>query len=280
MQRQAEQIQNWLQVFKTIGKATQDTAVGMYGTAEAREKLGKGAGGDITVKLDRVLEDIIIEHLRKHDNVKLISEEIGEEVFGTPEVVVAADPLDGSFNAKRGLPIFAVSLALAIPEEELTDEPLLMKDIKLGYVKNLISGDEYWAIRNNGAYKNGKAFRTPDSEQLNVFCVELSPDPAGTFAAFSKLLNTDSKIRCIGSLALDLCYTAEGIFDCVLDLRRGRCRVLDTAAGIIILEEAGGIVTDEAGSTLSNRPITVTAKYNMVGTRNKKIHKKIIDGLV
>ena len=268
-----------MELFQKIGKEASEVAKRMYGTAEAREKLERGAGGDITVKIDKVVEDIIIDHLKKRGNVKLISEEAGEVVFGEPEAVILADPIDGSFNAKNGIPLFAISLALAIPEQGSIDSAKVA-DAKLGYVKLPVSGLEYWAVRDGGAFKNGRRFHTEKDDRLNMFAVELSPNTIESFKRFSKLLDGNSRLRCIGSLALDLCYTADSIFDCVLDLRKGRCRIIDTLAGILIVEEAGGVISDDKGNSIDHIPLNVERAFNLVGARNEKIHKKIIDALV
>lgn len=222
------------------------------------------------------MEDIVIAHLEKIGDVKLISEEAGELVFGEPEVVVVADPLDGSFNAKHGLPLFAISLALAVTGGKNRIESAKVSDKKLGYVKNLISGDEYWAELGRGAYKNGNRFHVANASRLKVFAVELSPYHKKSFNRYAKLMDENSRIRCIGSLALDLCYTAEGIFDCLLDLRGNSCRIVDTLAGILIVEEAGGFVTDDNGNSIDNIPLNVNSAFNLVGSGSKDVHEKII----
>ena len=105
-------IKEWLTIFREMGHEVSDQTLKLYGRPEGAEKLGIGAGGDITLKLDKIAEDIIITKLMSLGNVKLISEEIGETSFGEPEVVIIADPLDGSTNAKQGIPQFSISLAV------------------------------------------------------------------------------------------------------------------------------------------------------------------------
>jgi myo-inositol-1(or 4)-monophosphatase len=272
-------IQDWLALFQKIGDEASEVAKRMYVTAEAGEKLERGAGGDITVKIDKVIEDIIIKHLKEKDNVKLISEEAGEIVFGEPETVVLADPIDGSFNAKNGIPLFAISMALAVPQNGGDVNLATVADAKLGYIMNPVSGVEYRAERGKGAFKNGNRLNIKDDDRLNTFAVELSPDAEETFKRYSRLFDANSRLRCVGSLALELCFTAENIFDCILDLRKGRCRIIDTLAGIMILEEAGGVVSDDKGNPIDHIPLNVDRAFNLVGARNEKIHKKIIDAL-
>src|SRR5512139_3821656 len=119
--------------------------------------LGKGAGGDKTFPVDRWAEDIIIAALEKAQGFgeafTLISEELGIRKFGDGKKVVLVDPIDGSNNAKNGVPFFATSLAL------LNGDTL--STLAVGYVINLAAGDEFWAVRGQGAYRNGSRIRTP-----------------------------------------------------------------------------------------------------------------------
>ena len=98
----------YLKLFLEIGDEISLKIMKLCGTEEGRKELSLGAGRDITLLIDKVAEDIIIEKIRDK-NIRLISEEIGIKDFGRPEVTIIADPLDGSFNAKRGIPIFACS---------------------------------------------------------------------------------------------------------------------------------------------------------------------------
>jgi myo-inositol-1(or 4)-monophosphatase len=107
--------QAWLPIFRAIAAEIRSTIPPLAGTPAAREEVGLGAGGDRTIYLDQLAEEIVVRHLeqayRSGLRFRLISEELGERDFGG-EALVLADPLDGSFNAKMGLPYYAVVLAV------------------------------------------------------------------------------------------------------------------------------------------------------------------------
>src|SRR5438309_114352 len=120
------------------------------GTPGGREVVGLGAGGDQTVYLDQLAEGILVRHLeqayRSGLRFHLISEELGERDFGG-DALVLADPLDGSVNAKMGLPYYAVVLAATQGDR--------FQDVRLGYVQNLVTGAEFHALSGGGAFRDG-----------------------------------------------------------------------------------------------------------------------------
>ncbi|MDH4028938.1 MAG: hypothetical protein OEU95_08910, partial [Nitrospirota bacterium] len=102
--------------------------------------VGRGAGGDMTHPVDKKAEDIIFEEAEKAGKpLTIVSEEYGTMDIkgGGPRLLV--DPIDGSRNALSGIPLFSTSMALI-------DGDTIGKT-SLGYVINLVSGDEFWAIK-------------------------------------------------------------------------------------------------------------------------------------
>ncbi|TFG01693.1 MAG: hypothetical protein EU539_13755, partial [Promethearchaeota archaeon] len=125
----------------------------ILGTKKASELSSKGAGGDISMYVDLLAENTIIDILEKQNvNVMLISEEVGERYFGNKSDVLKhdskliIDPIDGSNNAARGIPYSSVSIAYA--------EGKKIKDIKMSVIIDLNTKDLYHAIKGKGAYKN------------------------------------------------------------------------------------------------------------------------------
>ena len=104
--------------------------------AEREPVVGQGLGGDETTAIDRAAEDAIVARFRELD-VTIVSEEVGRLGNGATTVVI--DPIDGSLNAKRGIPFFAVSIAVAAGER--------MGDVHFGYVYDFGSGEEWIARR-------------------------------------------------------------------------------------------------------------------------------------
>lgn len=205
----------------------------------------------VTKLIDKVAENSALEVLRK-EKLRILSEECG--VVGEGDIFVALDPLDGTFNAIRGIPIYSVSLCFSNSEK--------FGDAFFAYVFNLCSGDEYYADRK--AYKNGKEIRIGEKERLeDLNAIVYYPDRPLPF----------KRIRALGSAALETCFVAEGLFDCFVDLR-GMLRIFDVAGGIYILEKAGGVAFDEKGQSLEKKRFEISERVNVIAT-NRKLYKKL-----
>ena len=134
-----------IELLKSIALTVYKRINPLLGTKEAAEKLQKGAGGDISMYIDVLAENIIIDLLNENNvNLLLISEEIGEKNIGNQKLIeknrykLIVDPIDGSNNAVRGIPYSSVSIAYAKGDE--------IKDIEMGVVLNLNTGDLFWMI--------------------------------------------------------------------------------------------------------------------------------------
>jgi myo-inositol-1(or 4)-monophosphatase len=206
----------------------------LSGVAERGRATGRGEGGDMAIAVDRAAEDAIFAELERLGvGVLAISEERGEvEVGGGGPVRVVIDPVDGSLNAKRELPFYGVSIAVASGPS--------MREVEFGYVTALPSGEEWWASRGGGAYADGRRLEPLTGGRLEILGVE-SADPGIVALAAEALGATEAhRLRMIGSIALTLCYVASGRMDGMLSLRV--CRSVDAAAGQLIVREAGGVV--------------------------------------
>src|SRR5258705_4933581 len=158
-------------------------------TAERIEETGRrGEGGDRTLVIDQRAEDAVfgqLERLRAAGaRFTAISEERGEVDFGDGGVRVVIDPLDGSLNAKRGLPAHGISIAVA-------DGPT-MGDVAFGYVHDFGTGEEWVGRRGRGVLLDGRPLREPPGERrddhgrLEIVAIE-SADPRWIAAAASEL---------------------------------------------------------------------------------------------
>src|SRR3954454_1751621 len=138
----------------------------------------RGEGGDQTLLIDEAAEDVVFAELEKlHEagaRFTAISEERGEVDFGSDELLVVIDPIDGSVNAKRGLPHFALSVAIA--------EGPTMADVVFGFVQDFGPDEEWVAWRGGGAQLDGLTLDTTIEERrtgdgkLEVLGIE-SADP-------------------------------------------------------------------------------------------------------
>lgn len=202
--------------------------------AERREVTGHGAGGDPTTRIDRIAEDVLLEAIAagaaEDGGATVISEEIGSRDLGSETPVIIVDPIDGSLNAKRGLPWFSASIAIA-------DGPR-MSDVRAGYVHDFATGNVFTAEAGRGAWLNGRPLRIPRSDGLRIVALEgAEPERIGRVAP---TLAETRRLRLIGSLALSLCATAAGWVDGMAGL--GAARTVDVAAGCLIAREAGASV--------------------------------------
>jgi myo-inositol-1(or 4)-monophosphatase len=160
----------------------------------------------------------------------LVSEELGERSFGAGgQIRVVVDPIDGSVNAKRGIPFFSLSLAVA-------DGPV-MGDVFFGYVYDFGSGEEWTAERGAGARLDGAglgAERPKDTIEILSFEATTTPIVADRIPAVVALAG---RLRVMGSLALSLCHLAAGRVDGVVSLKPTRS--VDIAAAQLLVRECG-----------------------------------------
>jgi len=265
--------EQWLEVFKGIGKKMRDGLSVILSKEGGLVPLGKGAGGDKTFPVDKWAEDIVIAALEKAhkagESFTLISEELGIRKFGDGKKIVLVDPIDGSNNAKSGIPFFSTSLAL------LNGETL--STLAVGYVVNLAMGDEFWAVRAQGSYKNGKRIRTSATEGITIVAYEAS-SPGTDIPKFMPLIRQAKRTRCFGSVALDLSYLASGALS--LLVLANPARTFDFAAGMLILEEADGVITDISGMTVDSVVAGLKRTVPLLASANERLHAQALEILV
>src|SRR3954449_2004632 len=200
-----------------------------------------GEGGDRTLVIDAEAEERVFTELQHlHDagaRFTVVSEERGTVDFGSDAVLVVVDPIDGSLNAKRGLPHHALSVAVATGTT--------MADVVFGFVYDLGPGEEWRATLGGGAYLNDRLIddppperRTPDG-RLELLAVE-SADPRWLAAASDDLVAATRRIRAMGSIAVSMCQVAATRVDAMVSL--ARTRAVDCAASQLVVRESGGEV--------------------------------------
>lgn len=194
----------------------------------------KGAINLVT-EADLKSEAIIKKAIRKHyPNHTILAEESGLEERGDIRWVI--DPLDGTTNFAHGLPWFCTSLALEVEGE-----------IVLGIVYNPVLKECFSAIKEKGAFLNQKPIRVSQTKELGKallatgFPYDIQQNPEPVMTRFRNMIMHARGVRRAGSAALDLCYVACGRFD---GFWEERLHPWDTAAGMLIVQEAGGRVSD------------------------------------
>ena len=241
----------------------------LLGTQKAAEKFKRGAGGDISMYIDIVAENAIIDYLEKASkDVLLISEEIGEKVIGDKESInktkkkIIIDPIDGSNNAIRGVPFCSVSIAYA--------EGDTLDDISKGIILDLTTKDIYWAEKGRGAYLNDKRIYVSERDITQNCLLELNiprKKLIEIFEIYNTLFSKFYKIRVMGSTALTLCQIAKGSIDAFFDLINSN-RLVDVAAGLLILKEAGGSFFSKNG-TIINESLSINTRFPFIASNNK-----------
>ena len=229
-------IDEWLEACRRMVAAQRDLYERTSGIAARTQYAGIGEGGDRSLVIDREAEDIVFGELeRLHDaggNFTAVSEERGEVAFGGGEGLVVIDPIDGSLNARRTLPSFALSVAVATGPS--------MADVELAYVWDFGADEEFVALHGGGARLDGEELlaRGPGYGLEVVGLEATKPELIAPIVA--GLEGKAYRLRGIGSLALSVCYVAAGRFDGMLSGRPSRS--VDVAAAQLIAREAGASV--------------------------------------
>ena len=235
-----------------------------FGEIENLQVSLKGPGNFVTAS-DIKVEKILIDELQKaRPSYSILSEEIGQ-INNDESFKWIIDPIDGTSNFLHGIPHFAISVGL---EHN--------KEIICGIIYDPIKDEMFVAEKGNGSYLNNKRMRVSSRSKLKdcMICTggprhesddrELSLEEQKKFS--SKVL---VPIRKLGSASLDMAYVAMGRFD---GFWQRDLSYWDIAAGIIIVQESGGIITDFKGESeyIKNKTILAT---------NSKINEEMIEVL-
>jgi myo-inositol-1(or 4)-monophosphatase len=238
-------------------------------TAERAVETGtQGSGGDRTLVIDEAAESVVMAELsRLHEQGHrfcALSEERGEVDFGDPGVRVIVDPIDGSLNAKRRLPHYTLSIAVA--------DGTTMADVAFAYVYDFGPREEFVAQRGAGAQLNGVPLDRELGEQrtrdgrLELLGIE-SADPRWVAASIDGLLAHAHRLRAMGTIAATLCQVAAGRLDGMVSLRNGRG--VDSAAAQLIVREAGGHVSFPRCPPPLGAPLDTVAASPVVAARTE-----------
>jgi len=243
-------------------------AEGLYGTASGRVVLGRGAGGDRTLELDRACEAAMLAVLeREAPSAHLVvSEELGISGPLDADWRVVIDPLDGSLNAKRGLEPFSASIAIA-------DGPTL-GDVRIGVVEDYTRPRLFSAVRGEGLLSPD--WRDGAVAPAGAHLVEIVLFEAGRpdrhhfrYHDLSSIgavgASRDMRLRQIGSLALSLCYLAVGVADMLVAAVQSRS--VDLAGGLLILREVGGGAVTLTGEDLFEQSLDLEKRSPFVAWR-------------
>jgi myo-inositol-1(or 4)-monophosphatase len=253
-----------INLLKKIALNVYDAIHPILGSKKAAEKAQRGAGGDISMQIDLIAENVVINTLENEKvNLLLISEELGEQYIGNKEKAIKSqnvliiDPVDGSNNAVRGIPYCSISIAYAIGKR--------IEDIKKAVVLDLVSKDIYWAVKGEGAFLNDNKIHVSNLNLSDNCFYELNLPKKSAFTNIERLkpmIERFYRIRILGSSALTLCQVAKGSMEAFINLRDSN-RLVDVAAGLLILKEANGRFFSLDGSEIDQK-LSIDLKFPFV----------------
>lgn len=236
---------------------------GYYARARDLRVQYKSSAVDPVTEADRASEALIAERLRSaFPGDELLAEEgSGAGTSTTDERLWVVDPLDGTANFTHGYPVFCVSIALAVAGQPV-----------VGVIYDPLRDELFTAARGQGAWLNGERLATSASDALirAMLCTGFAYDlqwRTENLPYWSRFVELSQAVRRDGSAALDVAYVAAGRLDGYWE--RG-IAPWDIAAGILLVTEAGGMVTDYAG-----RPVDVLAREVVVS--NGALHPQLLD---
>tara|TARA_B100000959_G_scaffold224869_1_gene238779 strand:- start:552 stop:1292 length:741 start_codon:yes stop_codon:yes gene_type:complete len=211
-------------------------------------QVSKKGPKDFVTKTDKRVEKILIEELSKvKKNYSFITEESGSIKKADEDNCWIIDPIDGTTNFLHGIPHFAISIALKFKNE-----------IKSGIIFDPIKNEIFYAEKNNGSFFNNQRIRVSKKNDLEQCLFATNHDGAK---------NSFLNLRYTGCASLDLAYVGCGRFDGYF---HNNINIWDIAAGVLIVEEAGGKVND-------------INKYNInkinIRASSSNIHNKMLEKL-
>lgn len=267
---------DWLGACRRITAELRSMLASIPSTQERSVELGRGVGGDLTLRIDDEAERLIFAELeRLHATghaFTVVSEERGEVAYGGGPVRVVVDPIDGSLNAKRGLAPHTVSIAVA--------DGATMADVAFGYVYDFGLGEEWHATRGGGATLNGVVLDIAGSEHrthaglLELVALE-SARPDWLLDGLEGFVGVAHRVRAYGSIAYSLCQLAATRIDAMATLSYARS--VNAAAAQLIVRESGGHVAFTDGSEPLGMALDLEARSRIVAARSARTLSELVD---
>lgn len=263
---------DWLTACRRAVVSVQELLAATPETAQRAVYTGaRGEGGDRTLQIDSDAESAILAELRAVQEqgfrFEALSEERGRVDFGSSDVRVIVDPIDGSLNAKRDACHYALSVAVADGET--------MADVAFAFVHDFGAREQWWARRGAGAWRMteaGEQRLDPDATErrsgdglLELVGIE-SADPRWVRSSIERLVQCAHRLRALGTIASTLCQVAQARYDGMVTLRR--CRGVDAAAGQLIVREAGGLVAFPSFEDPLAAPLDASPSSHLVAARS------------
>ncbi len=205
---------------------------------------------DLVTEADVASEEAIIEVLKDAmgPDISILAEESGQDRDTSVGPQWIVDPLDGTTNFAHGFPFFGISICYGTCNEGRSFSP------HVGTVYCPMQDELFWAVENGGAWLNEHSISTSPEKRLSRslvatgFPYDVQRDPDPVLDALKTVLTRAQGVRRAGAAAVDLAYLAAGRFDAFWEMK---LKPWDTAAGMLLVIEAGGRITDFAGGSYS-----------------------------
>lgn len=270
--------QEWIPFLEGMFEAVRAFLLG-EGRA-ARRGVATNPKGQETLGFDAGAEDAVVVFCRTRVPlpVRLLSEERGEipirADLGPPEFTLIVDPVDGSENFKRGIELTCFSVAV-LPVEA----PLAPAGVVAGLVGNVFTGTVQTAVRGRGAFSGGRRLRTSGVSHLAraMVALECEFDRPGFAGRVEDLMRAAGHTRFLGSSVAVQMGVAEGGIDAYMDVR-GTLTPENFMAGALVIEEAGGVVSDARGHPVPAFE-KMTDGFLFVASATPELHREVLAAL-
>lgn len=241
----------WEKESSVAGQAAKEAGEILTGLFGNLKQINKKGEIDLVTEADIRSEKAILKVIGEaFPGDGFLTEESGE-IDNNSERIWIIDPLDGTTNYAHSFPFFAISIALRVRGE-----------IVLGRVFNPIMNEHFEAVRGGGSFLNGRPIKVSrtatlkDSLLATGFPYTIHKDNIEVLDIFTRMLTSVQGVRRPGAAAIDLCYVAAGRFD---GFWEQGLNPWDTAAGSLVVEEAGGMLGDYRGDAYSPFQKTIVA---------------------
>jgi myo-inositol-1(or 4)-monophosphatase len=260
-------VTDWLAVCRDAVEDVRGVLVELPTRDEREPVVGDGEGGDETTAIDAAAEKVILERLEGIEGTTIVSEEAG--ILGDGPTRIVVDPIDGSLNAKRGIPFFSVSIAVADGDT--------MDDVVFGYVYDFGSGEEWVAEKGKGALLNGADLgRIFPKEEIEILSFEATLTSSVAEKAAS-VVGLAYRLRIMGSLALSLCHLAAGRVDAVCSLKGARS--VDIAAAQLLVRERGLAIDLPEAPPFGSAPLDIEGRSRCVAGATPEVCERLFAAL-
>jgi len=257
---------SWLDRCRAAVADVKTVLAEMPGRDERERPIRQGKGGDVTAALDEAAETAALHHFRS-DDVRIVSEEIG--ISGGGRYTVLVDPIDGSQNAERGIPYFALSVAVA--EGDTID------DVFFGYVYDFGASEEWTATRGEGAFLDGRPLTTGPKDFIEFLSIEATRAKL-VHDRLRVLAPLTDRVRVMGAQAITYCHLAAGRTDAMAVLRPSRA--VDFAAGQLLVRERGFAIALPDGPEIGEHPLDLESRSRVVAAGNEELCAQLATALL